>query len=67
MAQQLGVVTGGSFTEGLTVRLDAMRSTEALQVGNFVVIEGEDNRYFSTIAAFGGCASCTMLMPYRAL
>ncbi|MFN8517034.1 MAG: ATP-binding protein [Chloroflexia bacterium] len=50
MAQQLGVVTGGSFTDGMTVRLDAMRSTEALQVGNFVVIEGEDNRYFSTIA-----------------
>jgi DNA helicase HerA-like ATPase len=50
MAQQLGVVTGGSFTDGLTVRLDATRSTEALQVGNFVVIEGEDNRYFSTLA-----------------
>jgi len=50
MAQQLGVVTGGSFNDGLTVRLDAAQSTEAIQVGNFVVIEGEDNRYFSTIA-----------------
>ncbi len=50
MPQQLGVVTGGSFTDGMTVRLDAARSTEALQVGNFVVIEGENNRYFSTIA-----------------
>lgn len=50
MAQQLGVVTGGSFTDGLTVRLDAARSTEAIQVGNFVVIEGDDNLYFSTIA-----------------
>ena len=50
MAQQLGVVTGGSFNDGLTVRLDAAQSTEAIQVGNFVVIEGEDHRYFSTIA-----------------
>ncbi len=50
MAQQLGVVTGGSFNDGLTVRLDAAQSTEGIQVGNFVVIEGEDNRYFSTIA-----------------
>lgn len=50
MARQLGVVTGGSFNDGLTVRLDAAQSTEEIQVGNFVVIEGEDNRYFSTIA-----------------
>src|SRR5690242_6484734 len=50
MAQQLGVVTGGSFTDGLTVRLDAAQSTEGIQVGNFVVVEGDDNRYFSTIA-----------------
>ena len=50
MAQHLGVVTGGSFTDGLTVRLDAAQSTEEIQVGNFVVIDGDNNRYFSTIA-----------------
>lgn len=50
MAHELGVVTGGSFTDGMTVRLDAARSTEAIQVGNFVVIEGDNNKYFSTIA-----------------
>lgn len=50
MPEQLGVVTEGSFKDGLTVRLDAGCSTEALQVGNFVVVEGEGNRYFSTIA-----------------
>lgn len=50
MARQLGVVTEGSFKDGLTVRLDAAQSTEALQVGNFVVVEGAGNRYFSTIA-----------------
>lgn len=44
------MVIGGSFKNGLTVRLDAARSIEAIQVGNFVVIEGDDNRYFSTIA-----------------
>ncbi len=50
MAQQLGVVTSGSFTEGLTVRLNAAQSTEEIQVGHFVVVEGDNNRYFSTIA-----------------
>ena len=48
--KQLGVVTEGSFKDGLVVRLDAGCSTEALQVGTFVVVEGEGNRYFSTIA-----------------
>ncbi|MDP9372265.1 MAG: DUF87 domain-containing protein [Chloroflexota bacterium] len=50
MTEHLGVVIGGSFKDGLEVRLDAARSTEAVQVGNFVVVEGDDNRYFSTIA-----------------
>ena len=50
MKGQLGVVTEGSFNDGLTVRLDAGCSTEAIQVGNFVVVEGEGTRYFSTIA-----------------
>src|SRR5437016_4626723 len=50
MSGQLGVVTEGSFNDGLTVRLDAGCSTEAIQVGNFVVVEGEGTRYFSTIA-----------------
>ncbi len=49
-APQLGVVIGGSFKNGLTVRLDTARSVEAIQVGNFVVVEGDENRYFSTIA-----------------
>ena len=50
MTHQLGVVTEGSFKDGLTVRLDAGISTEAIQVGNFVVVEGDGNRYFSTVA-----------------
>ncbi|MGN6814202.1 MAG: ATP-binding protein [Thermomicrobiales bacterium] len=50
MPEQLGVVTGGSFLDGLTVRLAAGHSTEALQVGHFVVVDGDQHRYFSTIA-----------------
>ncbi len=46
--QLLGVVTDGSFSAGLTVRLDG-EGTEDLQVGSFVVLEGNDRRYFSLI------------------
>lgn len=45
---RLGVVTDGSFTSGLTVRLDS-HDAEELQVGSFVVVEGGQNRYFSLI------------------
>lgn len=45
---QLGVVTEGSFSAGLTVRLSAS-SAEELQVGSFVVLEGDRNRYFSLV------------------
>lgn len=47
---RLGVLTGGSFTEGLTVRLDAATSTEDLRVGDFVVLEGDQHRYFSMLS-----------------
>lgn len=45
---RLGVVTDGSFTAGLTVRLDGT-PPEDLQVGSFVVLDGERNRYFSLV------------------
>ncbi|HUG15192.1 MAG TPA: ATP-binding protein [Thermomicrobiales bacterium] len=44
----LGVVTEGSFSAGLTVRLDGPLSDD-LQVGSFVVLEGGQRRYFSLI------------------
>lgn len=50
MTMQFGVVTDGSFKDGLTVRLSDGCSTEELQVGTFVVVEGEGRRYFSTVA-----------------
>lgn len=48
--QRLGVLTGGAFQEGLVARLDDAASTESLRVGDFVVLEGEHNRYFSMIS-----------------
>jgi len=45
----LGVVTEGSYTGGLSVRL-LEPTVEDLQVGSFVVLEGERNRYFSLIS-----------------
>ena len=48
--RRLGVVTDGAFNTGLTVRLDAYCSTEDLRIGDFVIIEGKSNRYFSMIS-----------------
>jgi uncharacterized protein len=45
---QLGVVTEGSFSAGLTVRLGAS-TAEDLQVGSFVVLESDRHRYFSLV------------------
>jgi DNA helicase HerA-like ATPase len=45
----LGVVTEGSFSGGLTVRLFPDCPPELLRVGSFVVLEGEHHRYFGTI------------------
>ncbi len=45
----IGVVTSGSLLEGLTARLDAQRSIEEIRVGQFVVIQGEKNKFFSLI------------------
>lgn len=46
---RLGVVTGGTFNAGLTVRLDPGVNLEALRIGAFCVVEGESYRYFSLI------------------
>jgi DNA helicase HerA-like ATPase len=48
--ERLGVVTQGAFNLGLTVRLDPSTSTERLRIGSFVVVEGEQHRYFSLIS-----------------
>ncbi len=50
MNHRLGVVTSGAFNSTLSVRLDPHVNTEELHIGDFVVIEGRDNLYFSMIA-----------------
>ncbi|RMG50736.1 MAG: ATPase, partial [Chloroflexi bacterium] len=47
--QRLGVVTGGSLQEGLTVRLDAGTSVEDMRVGKFVVVKGQRFTFFSMV------------------
>ncbi len=48
--EHLGVVTGGSFSGTLSVRLAPQVETERLHIGDFVVIEGREYLYFSMIA-----------------
>ena len=47
---RLGVVIDGAFNAGLTVRLDPHVSTEQMRIGDFVIIEGDENLYFSMIS-----------------
>ena len=48
--KQLGVVTGGAFNAGLTIRLDPDVSSEAIHIGDFVIVEGDENLYFSMVS-----------------
>jgi len=48
--KRLGVVVDGAFNAGLTVRLDPGISTEEMRIGDFVIIEGTENRYFCSVA-----------------
>jgi DNA helicase HerA-like ATPase len=48
--KRLGVVTDGAFNAGLTVRLDPDVSTEQMRIGDFCIVEGEENLYFSMIS-----------------
>ncbi len=47
--KKLGVVTSGSLSEGLSVRLEATTSVEDLRVGQFTVIQGDQHQFFSMI------------------
>lgn len=48
-AQKIGVVTHGSLLEGLTARLDDHYDIERLRVGQFMVVQGEQHRFFSML------------------
>ena len=48
-ATNLGIITQGSLSGGLEMRLDPSRSVEELRVGRFVVVEGKHTRFFSML------------------
>ncbi len=50
MEERLGIVTGGSFNSGLTVRLDPEVNTESLRIGDFVVVDGGRFMFFCLVS-----------------
>ncbi len=56
-ANYLGIITQGSLSSGLEMRLDPEHSVEDLRVGRFVVIEGKSNRFFSMLTDVSLAAS----------
>ena len=47
--QALGVVSGGSLTRGVDIRLDDGVAIEDLSVGRFVTIQGRQRRFFGVV------------------
>ena len=47
--KHLGVITQGSLSGGLEMRLSPDISVEDVRVGKFVVVEGIKNRFFSML------------------
>ena len=47
--QPLGVVVGGSLSDGVEVRLDSTASIEEVQVGSFVTLQGQQRRFFGMV------------------
>src|SRR5579872_1331748 len=47
--QPLGLITRGSLSAGLGLKLEPGHSVEDMRVGRFVVIEGRENRFFCLV------------------
>ncbi|MCH8940662.1 MAG: hypothetical protein IIC27_06035, partial [Chloroflexi bacterium] len=45
----LGIVVGGSLSEGVEVKLNDDASVEDIAVGSYVVIQGETKRFFGMV------------------
>ncbi|HEY9773440.1 MAG TPA: ATP-binding protein [Planktothrix sp.] len=56
-AKYLGIITQGSLSTGLEMRLDSSQSVEDLRVGRFVVVEGRSARFFSMLTDVSLAAS----------
>ncbi len=63
--EKLGMVIGGSLSQGLDVRLAREVSTEELAVGSYVVVRGASKRFFSMITdvELGAASEEFMLNP----
>ncbi len=48
-APPLGMITRGSLLKGLQLRLEHGTTVEDMRVGRFVVIEGQENRFFCLV------------------
>lgn len=48
-AKYMGIITQGSLSTGLEMRLDPKTCVEDLRVGRFVVVEGRNTRFFSML------------------
>ena len=60
----LGLVTQGSLSAGLEMRLDRKSSVEDLRVGRFVVIEGKQTRFFSMLTDVSLATSNPQILNY---
>lgn len=60
----LGLVTQGSLSAGLEMRLDRKSSVEDLRVGRFVVIEGRQTRFFSMLTDVSLATSNPQILNY---
>ncbi len=47
--KHLGIVTGGSLSRGIDIRLDGAVSVEEMSVGRFVTIQGQRRRFFGLL------------------
>ena len=65
VTQRLGRVISGSLSRGLEVRLDRQVTTEELAVGSYVVIRGQQKRFFSMITdvQLGAASDDLLLSP----
>lgn len=46
---RIGIIVGGSLSKGLSIKLEANVSVETLAVGRYVVIRGQQKRFFCMI------------------
>jgi len=60
--RELGLITGGSLTEGLQMKLSPDRSVEEVKAGKFVVVFGLYHKFFSLITDVRLDASSTNVL-----